>query len=209
MQFKSPEYFWLSIFGLTIIAGVSSRSILKGLMSGILGLLISTIGMYNGVNTTCALIGLFSMSQVFILAEKKILERAKAAKFKMKYGLTRQEIKRIMPTITRSWLIGNIMGILPGAGATIACFMGYNEARRFSKHKEEFGNGSIEGVAGSDVDLRDSRRVCNGCFNGWFDYPWSSTGTGTFLHICSDDLHVLCWVCFGAICHARDRLVGQ
>ena len=167
MQFKSPEYFWLSIFGLTIIAGVSSRSILKGLMSGILGLLISTIGMdpmegverfmfgqstlYNGVNTTCALIGLFSMSQVLILAEKKIVERAKATKFKMQFGISRQEIKCLTPTITRSWLIGNSLGILPGAGATIACFMGYNEARRFSKHKEEFGNGSIEGVAGSEA----------------------------------------------------------
>ncbi len=167
MQFKSPEYFWLSIFGLTIIAGVSSRSILKGLMSGILGLLISTIGMdpmegverymfgvstlYNGVNVTCALIGLFSMSQVLILAEKKIVERAKAAKIKDKLTLTKGEVKRIMPTITRSWIIGNILGILPGAGATIACFMGYNEARRFSKHKEEFGTGSIEGVAGSEA----------------------------------------------------------
>lgn len=167
MQFKSPEYFWLSIFGLTIIAGVSSRSILKGLMSGILGLLISTIGMdpmegverymfgvstlYNGVNVTCALIGLFSMSQVLILAEKKIVERAKAAKIKDKLTLTKGEVKRIMPTITRSWIIGNILGILPGAGATIACFMGYNEARRFSKHKEEFGTGSIEGIAGSEA----------------------------------------------------------
>ena len=167
MQFKSPEYFWLSIFGLTIIAGVSSRSILKCLMSGILGLLISTIGMdpmegverymfgvstlYNGVNVTCALIGLFSMSQVLILAEKKIVERAKAAKIKDKLTLTKGEVKRIMPTITRSWIIGNILGILPGAGATIACFMGYNEARRFSKHKEEFGTGSIEGVAGSEA----------------------------------------------------------
>lgn len=167
MKFKSPEYFWLSIFGLTIIAGVSSRSILKGLMSGILGLMISTIGMdpmegverymfgvstlYNGVNVTCALIGLFSMSQVLILAEKKIVERAKAAKIKDKLTLTKGEVKRIMPTITRSWIIGNILGILPGAGATIACFMGYNEARRFSKHKEEFGTGSIEGVAGSEA----------------------------------------------------------
>ena len=160
MQFKSPEYFWLSIFGLTIIAGVSSRSILKGLMSGILGLMISTIGMdpmegverymfgvstlYNGVNVTCALIGLFSMSQVLILAEKKIVERAKAAKIKDKLTLTKGEVKRIMPTITRSWIIGNILGILPGAGATIACFMGYNEARRFSKHKEEFGTAGSE-----------------------------------------------------------------
>ena len=88
MKFKSPEYFWLSLFGLTIIAGVSSKSMLKGLMSGVLGLLISTVGMdpmegvprfmfgqnalYNGVDVTCALIGLFSMSQVLMLAERKI-----------------------------------------------------------------------------------------------------------------------------------------
>ena len=95
MKFKSPEYFWLSLFGLTIIAGVSSKSILKGLISGGIGLLISTIGMdpmegvprfmfgqttlYNGVNTTCALIGLFSMSQVLILAEKRIVQRPRAS----------------------------------------------------------------------------------------------------------------------------------
>lgn len=167
MKFKSPEYFWLSLFGLTIIAGVSSRSILKGLMSGVFGLLLSTIGMdpmegvprfmfgqstlYNGINTTCALIGLFSMSQVLILAEKKIVERANATDFKDKFGLSGAEVKKISPTIIRSWLIGNIVGILPGAGASIACFMGYNEARRFSKHKEEFGKGSIEGVAGSEA----------------------------------------------------------
>lgn len=167
MEFKSPEYFWLSIFGLTIIAGVSSKSLLKGFISGILGLLISTIGMdpmegverfmmgqetlYNGVNVTCALIGLFSMSQVLILAEKKIKERAKAASFKGSVIISRKDIKQISPTIIRSWIIGNILGILPGAGATIACFMGYNEARRFSHHKEEFGNGSIEGVAGSEA----------------------------------------------------------
>ena len=60
-------------------------------------------------------------------------------------------MKRIAPTVTRSWIIGNLIGILPGAGASIACFMGYNEARRFSKHKEEFGQGSIEGVAGSEA----------------------------------------------------------
>ncbi len=157
MKFKSPEYFWLSLFGLTIIAGVSSKSIIKGLISGVLGLLISTIGMdpmegvprfmfgqstlYNGVNTTCALIGLFSMSQVLILAEKRIVQRPRASAMTDRFGLTREEYRRISPTIIRSWLIGNIVGILPGAGASIACFMGYNEARRFSKHKDEFGKG--------------------------------------------------------------------
>lgn len=167
MQFKSPEYFWLSLFGLTIIAGVSSKSLLKGLMSGMLGLLLSTIGMdpmegvprfmfgqsalYNGINVTCALIGLFSMSQILILAEKKIVARPSAVEVKDKFGLSGKEMRRLAPTIGRSWIIGNIVGILPGAGASIACFMGYNEARRFSRHKDEFGKGSIEGLAGSEA----------------------------------------------------------
>ena len=144
LKFMSAEYFWLSIFGLTIIAGVSSKSVIKGLMSGALGLLISTIGLdpisgvkrfmpssyfAEGINTTCALIGLFSMSQV----------------------LTREERRILRPTIFRSWIIGNLIGILPGAGASIACFLGYNTSRQFSKHKEMFGKGSIEGVAGSEA----------------------------------------------------------
>ena len=167
LKFMSAEYFWLSLFGLTIIAGVSSKSILKGLMSGALGLLISTIGLdpvsgvkrfmfgqaylAEGIDTTCALIGLFSMSQVFILAEKKISERAKAQKFTDRMSLTREEKKMLRPTVIRSWIMGNIIGILPGAGASIACFMGYNSAKQFSKHKDQFGKGSIEGVCGSEA----------------------------------------------------------
>lgn len=167
LKFMSAENFWLSIFGLTIIAGVSSKSLVKGLISGALGLLISCIGLdpilgtkrfmfgqayfAEGINTTCALIGLFSMSQVFILAEKKIVKRAKAARFKDRIWLSRADRKLIRPTIIRSWLIGNIIGILPGAGASIACFTGYNTARQFSRHKEEFGHGAIEGVAGSEA----------------------------------------------------------
>lgn len=167
LKFMSAEYFWLSIFGLTIIASVSSKSLVKGLMSGALGLLISCIGLdpilgykrfmfgqsflAEGVNTTCALIGLFSMSQVLILAEKKIVERAKAQEFSDKITLTRAEKKKIWPTIIRSWLIGNIIGILPGAGASIACFVGYNTAKQFSKTPQEFGHGAIEGVAGSEA----------------------------------------------------------
>ena len=166
LKFQSAEYFWLSIFGLTIIAGVSSKSIVKGLMSGALGLLLSTIGLdpvsgtkrfmlssyfAEGINTTCALIGLFSMSQVFVLAEAKIKERARATKFTDKMSLTREERRMIRPTIIRSWIIGNLIGILPGAGASIACFLGYNTSRQFSRHKEQFGHGSIEGVAGSEA----------------------------------------------------------
>ena len=167
LKFMSAEYFWLSIFGLTIIAGVSSKSLVKGLMSGALGLLLSTIGLdpilgykrfmfgqsyfAEGLNTTCVLIGLFSMSQVFILAEKKIKERAKAAKVSDKMRLTKEDKKMLRPHVIRSWIIGNLIGILPGAGASIACFVGYNTAHQTSKHKEQFGHGTIEGVCGSEA----------------------------------------------------------
>ena len=100
---------------------------------------------------TCALIGLFSMSQVLVLAEGKIKERGRLPQKIGRFGLSKAEMKQIAPTTIRSWIIGNIIGILPGAGATIASFIGYNEARQFSKHKEEFGHGSIEGVAGSEA----------------------------------------------------------
>lgn len=167
MAFGSPEYFWLSIFGLTIIAGVSTDSLLKGLISGALGLLLSTVGMdpmngvfrftfgqaalYEGLPFTATLIGLFSMSQVLVLAEKKIRKSGELVNFDDRVLLNRKEMKLIAPTIVRSWIIGNLIGILPGAGASIASFMGYNEARRASKHKEDFGHGSIEGIAGSEA----------------------------------------------------------
>lgn len=167
MKFGSPEYFWLALFGLTIIAGVTTGSMVKGLMSGAFGLILSTIGMdpmegtarymfgvdelYNGINVTCAMIGLFSMSQVFILMEKAIKECGSIVKFKDSVLLKAHELKQVAPTVIRSWLIGNIIGILPGAGASIACFLGYNTAKQFSKTPEKFGHGSIEGVAGSEA----------------------------------------------------------
>lgn len=167
LKFGPAEYFWLSIFGLTIIAGVSSKSIIKGLISGALGLMLSTIGMdpmlgvprftfgspylISGLPITATLIGLFSMSQVLILAEEKIVSGRKFVEFEDKVMLSKDEIKKIMPTCLRSTVIGSIIGILPGAGATIASFIGYNEAKRFSKNKDEFGKGAIEGVAGAEA----------------------------------------------------------
>ena len=236
MKFGSPEYFWLSIFGLTIIAGVASKSLLKGLISGALGLLLSTIGMdpmegaqrfmfgqaslYEGINTTCALIGLFSMSQVLILAEKKIKQRAKAAKFSDKIALSGKEIKRITPTILRSWIIGNLIGILPGAGASIACFLGYNTSRQFSHHKEEFGKGSIEGVAGSEAAnnavtggslipmLTHSRRVRDRRAHGRTDHSGPPAGTGAVYPLCAHDLHLLRGLCAGPVLYAGHRPSG-
>ena len=167
LLFGSAEYFWLSIFGLTIIAGASTKSIVKGLISGALGLMLSTVGMdpmlgnarftfgvptlLSGIPFTAALIGLFSMSQVLMLAEKKIKEAGNMVEFDNKVLLSKEQILEILPTFLRSTVIGSIIGILPGAGASIAAFLGYNEAKRFSKKKELFGHGSIEGIAGAEA----------------------------------------------------------
>lgn len=167
LKFGPTEYFWLSIFGLTIIAGVSSKSMLKGLISGALGLVLSTIGMdpmlgvprfifgsnslLQGLPFTATLIGLFSMSQVLLLAEKKIKKAQEAREFSDKVLLSKDEIKTILPISLWSASIGTVVGILPGAGGTIASFIGYNEAKRFTKNKELFGTGIIEGVAGPEA----------------------------------------------------------
>lgn len=167
LKFGPTEYFWLSIFGLTIIAGVSSKSMLKGLLSGALGLVLSTIGMdpmlgvsrfifgnnslLEGLPFTATLIGLFSMSQVLLLAEKKLTERNKAKSFDDRVYLDKEELKRIAPVTIWSSIIGTVVGILPGAGGTIASYIGYNEAKRFTKDKEAFGTGIIEGVAGTEA----------------------------------------------------------
>ncbi|NLV89354.1 MAG: C4-dicarboxylate ABC transporter permease [Tissierellia bacterium] len=167
LKFGPAEYFWLSIFGLTIIAGVSAKSMLKGLISGALGLVLSTIGMdpmlgiprftfgnnglLQGLPFTATLIGLFSMSQVLLLAEKKIKDLKGSREVKDKVYLSKDEIKRITPVSLWSAIIGIVVGILPGAGGTIASFIGYNEAKRFTKDKEAFGTGIIEGVAGPEA----------------------------------------------------------
>jgi len=166
LKFGPIEYFWLSIFGLTIIAGVSSDSMLKGLISGALGLVLSTIGMdpmlgiprftfgnnalLEGLPFTATLIGLFSMSQVLLLAEKKLKDMRKAKKVEDKVLLNKDELKRITPVSVWSAIIGTVVGILPGAGGTIASFIGYNEAKRLSDNRDKFGTGVIEGIAGPE-----------------------------------------------------------
>ena len=86
-----------------------------------------------------------------MLAEHEIKELQKAKNIKDKLHLTKDEFKRILPVSLWSTVIGVVVGILPGAGGTIASFMGYNEAKRFTKDKHLFGTGIIEGVAGSEA----------------------------------------------------------
>lgn len=169
LMFSAPEYFLLAVFGLTIIGSLAGKSMAKGLASGVLGLLIGVIGvdiltgyprftfgfisLESGVSLVPALIGLFSLSQVLILAENKgkKQEQTVMGEIKGKILPTLREFKSLLVTILRSSGLGIFVGILPGAGGDVGSWVGYNEAKRFSKDKEKFGTGCPEGVAAPEA----------------------------------------------------------
>lgn len=168
LRFGPLENFMIAIFGLTIIASIASNNMLKGLLSGTIGLLMGCVGMdsivgaqrytfkiaylQTGIGLIVALIGLFSISQVLTLVSDTknaivnddLIKGVKKEKFQLK------ELCLYPLTYLRSSIIGIIVGIVPGAGGSIAAFLGYNEAKRASKHPELFGTGLREGVGASE-----------------------------------------------------------
>nr|WP_072515048.1 tripartite tricarboxylate transporter permease [Ndongobacter massiliensis] len=172
LSFSSLEYFLLAVFGLTIIGSVASDNMVKGLLSGCLGILVGIIGidifsgtprftfgsinLESGIQLVPAMIGLFSLSQVMISIEdivkgnNRILDK-NATHLSGEMLPNRRELKSLMPTILQSSIIGVLVGILPGAGGDIGSWISYNTAKKTSKHPEKFGHGSIEGVAASEA----------------------------------------------------------
>jgi len=168
LKFSTQETVMLAVFGLTIIASLSSKHILKGIMGGVIGLLLGCVGMdpqygfarftfgqmslVSGLPTVPTLIGLYSISQLLGMIVKKNatvnMDDALAAKDNYKIKLR----DLCCYPITYLWcgIVGVIIGIIPGAGGSIAAFMGYDQAKRLSKHPEKFGTGWREGVAGPE-----------------------------------------------------------
>ncbi len=162
LAFTPPAYFALGMFGLSIIASLSGNSLTKGLISGIMGLMIATVGtdplsgvsrftfgvpdLISGVKPILVMVGLFAVSE--LLAQMVEPEWAKVSSRIMRLELPDWTLwKRLGRCEAIGCAIGTFEGITPGAGGTIAAFLSYNEAKRWSKHPEEFGHGSPEGVA--------------------------------------------------------------
>ena len=166
LKFNAPESFALAFFGLSIIASISGKDMVKGLMSGTLGLLLSLIGMDNvtaytrfsfgstylmgGLAFIPVLVGLFALSQCFLTVEEIYVERTKAARTRNPLP-TLKDLKTIAPTILRAGLTGTFIGIIPGAGGDISAFVSYDMERRVSKHPEKFGTGIPEGIAAPEA----------------------------------------------------------
>ena len=166
LDFGPAEFFVLSVFGLTVVSSVTGRSTLRGILMAGLGLLLSTVGvdpirgyarfsfglfeLLDGFSLVPALIGLFAISQVFqeiTTIDKPIVqaERVRARLPRLK------TIVAILPTILKSSVLGTFIGAIPGPGAVLGSFIPYAEAKRASKRPEEFGNGSVEGIAAAEA----------------------------------------------------------
>jgi len=166
LKFRPQEYFALAVFALSMLASISGKSSIRNLIAGTCGVLIGTVGidmatgverftfglpeLSEGIGFIPVLIGLFAMGELLNQSQTldKVYERITSVVVKLP---SFKEVVSMKGTILRSCGIGTFIGILPAEGATVAAIMGYNEAKRFSKNKEEFGKGAPEGIVGPEA----------------------------------------------------------
>jgi len=168
LRFGPPEYFALTLLGLSVVSGLSGGSILKGVLSALFGLFLAIVGtdgitgverftfgttiLLGGISFVTAMVGLLAVSEIFIEAEEPFKEYKEASGYRgMRKDLPKlSEFKRNLVNLIRSPIIGTIVGALPGAGATIAAFLAYGEAARTSKNPEKFGKGAVDGLMAAE-----------------------------------------------------------
>lgn len=166
LAFQSTEYFWLAVLGLTLISTLSQGNVVKGLIGGMFGLFLSMIGvavmggdvrftggfpsMLGGIDIVAALIGLYCIPVLITMVSGpgQHLEPAPARGFRFFEALG--IAVRDWVNLLRSSLIGTLVGILPGAGGSIASLIAYAEARRASPRSADFGKGEPGGLLATE-----------------------------------------------------------
>ncbi len=167
LAFGPAEYFWLALFGLTLIAALSQGNLIKGLIGGCFGLLLACVGsaavsgdirftfgsttMIGGIETVSALIGLYCVPVLIDLVAvpgKHLNVTGEQRGYRLKEALKISWQGKF--NLLRSSVIGTFVGILPGAGGSIAGLVSYSEARRASGDKSRFGKGAPEGVQATE-----------------------------------------------------------
>ena len=172
LKFGPPEYTLTAIFGLTIIASLSGKQMLKGLIAGCIGLLISTIGadpwrgfprfnfgeveLMSRLNLVWVLIAVFGGAQAFFLVRdvstqkiKQKIEKIKQKPLDITYVIKKSIQMKYL--ILRSSIIGTVIGAIPGVGGSVACWISYDSAKKVSAKSEKFGTGIPEGVVAGEA----------------------------------------------------------
>ncbi|PIE55800.1 MAG: C4-dicarboxylate ABC transporter permease [Desulfobulbus propionicus] len=167
LAFGPVEYFWLAVFGLTLISTLSEGNLIKGLIGACFGLLLACVGiaeisadvrftfgsqvLLGGIEIVSALIGLYCIPVLIDLVatpDRHLQLTHESTSFRLMEALSLAWKAKF--SLLRSSVIGTLVGILPGAGGSIAGLVSYSEARRTSKRREEFGKGEPEGVIATE-----------------------------------------------------------
>ena len=169
LRFGPPEFFSVMIFAFALVAGLGGGDRFKALLSLFLGLLLACIGqdvvsgvprmtfgvdvLMDGIQFLPAVVGLFGLAEIIfeLIYPSEFIVEGDGAKLKLRNVLPRlSHYKESMGAMVRGGALGFIVGVLPGAGATIASFLSYGLEKRVSKTPEKFGKGAIQGVAGPE-----------------------------------------------------------
>ncbi len=168
LAFGPSHLFWLAILGVTVIGSLDSASVVKGLLSGCIGLWLATIGfddimgaqrfifhpaLGGGINIIAALIGLFAIPQVLTMFAKgrtsSAAEVIEVEKHSIKDAI--RELVRRPRALTIGTVTGSFIGLIPGVGGQIAGLVAYDQTKKFSPEREKFGKGHSEGVIAAEA----------------------------------------------------------
>ena len=165
--FRSPELFALVVFGIAIMIGISSKSMLKGILAGAFGLMLGTVGTYqatadqrftfgflelvDGFNFIAVIIGLFGIAELFDQLLTHHQSKVRPISSLGRWWPSRSELRQTRRSLFVGGSVGLGVGLIPAAGGDIAGLIGWERARKASKNPEEFGKGSIEGITASDT----------------------------------------------------------
>ena len=166
LAFTPAAYFSLGILGLSVIAGLSGGSLLRGIIAACIGLMLAFVGtdpvsgvprftfesadLLGGIKPILIMVGLFAVTEMLVQIGEPAWVKAFKSEARLKLPNWAMS-KRLAKPQAIGAVIGTVEGVTPGAGGTIAAFMAYSEAKRWSKHPEEFGKGSPEGVAAPEA----------------------------------------------------------
>ncbi|MEY3488081.1 MAG: hypothetical protein RL075_2086 [Pseudomonadota bacterium] len=166
LAFTPAAYFSLGILGLSVIAGLSGGSLLRGVIAACIGLMLAFVGsdpvsgvprftfesadLLGGIKPILIMVGLFAVTEMLVQIGEPAWVKAFKSEARLKLPNWAMS-KRLAKPQAIGAVIGTVEGVTPGAGGTIAAFMAYSEARRWSKNPEEFGKGSPEGVAAPEA----------------------------------------------------------
>lgn len=170
LLFSAADYFAVAVFSLTIIASLSGKDMLNGLIAGLVGIALSMVGMapidaatrftfgnyqlLSGFDITVLLIGVFAVTDIIMTGfdRRHLSDKFTKKKFHLKgYGISLKEFIQQIPNAIISSVIGIAIGILPGIGGSTAGLMAYTAEKNRSKYPEKFGSGIIDGVIASET----------------------------------------------------------